>query len=321
MEEKRSDVSSWKVSELSAFLKKRNIRTDHLVEKMEYVALVEKAFADGVAPVTQSPKFTYPHFQPSSGYVTDTFRLNYINRSINAKTLPKDAARYAHIAGLIASNNPEHPIYFWQLFSVLGEKRIEDIVTAFYSAVFNDKEDWFVGTFKQLNSLNQHIWAQKMFWCDVMGGGSYYHGGKGRLAFHHSRAHKILTRKGAERWLQHMMATLEKVDLTSDRRVRPAICDFLHFFMEDYARDFSFDAKGLVEVPNRTSAAASGRAGKTTTNSSSRPSLLDIPEEEIRNLSVKELRMGLAALAIDWSDCLEKDDLIKKAIAARPTSS
>ena len=85
-----------------------------------------------------------------------------------------------------------------------------------------------------------------------------------------------------------MMATLEKVDLTSDRcfgkhgvfintqhartperqnvtqilhifffffafrRVRPAICDFLHFFMEDYARDFSFDAKGLVEVPNRT---------------------------------------------------------------------
>ena len=82
-------------------------------------------------------------------------------------------------------------------------------------------------------------------WCDVMGGGRYYHGGSYRLNFHHTHnAIKILNRKGAERWALHMNATLAWLN-DVDPLVKECLVDFMKFFMDDYGKEFNFDAKNL----------------------------------------------------------------------------
>ena len=47
---------------------------------------------------------------------------------------------------------------------------------------------------------------------------------------------------GAKQWMYHMRKTLnsDKVDLTDDPRVRPAINEFLKIMMDKYGYDFDF---------------------------------------------------------------------------------
>jgi hypothetical protein len=85
-------------------------------------------------------KFMYPSFPTATGHMTEVTRNQYINGAIADQVLPKEAFRMPQIISLSASNDITKPIQFWQLFSVLGQDRILDIVAKLYQRVFDDEE-------------------------------------------------------------------------------------------------------------------------------------------------------------------------------------
>ena len=187
-----------------------------------------------------------PRFRTALGYATDTYREKYISREIKAKRLPENAHRIAALVSLdAAADGDTAPLRFWQLFNVMGEKRIVAIVRNFYERVFSDPEEWFRRPFSDVAGIDHHVSTQSGMWCDVMGGGRYYHGGSYRLNFHHTHnAIKILNRKGAERWAGHMNATLAGLTDVAPQ-VRECLVEFMRFFIDDYGNEFRFDAKNL----------------------------------------------------------------------------
>eukprot|EP00164_Ancoracysta_twista_P000286 GFYU01000402.1.p1 GENE.GFYU01000402.1~~GFYU01000402.1.p1 ORF type:complete len:251 (+),score=71.52 GFYU01000402.1:210-962(+) len=156
---------------------------------------------------------------------------------------------------LEASTDPSHPIYYWQLFSVLGASRIEKIVQRFYENVYADDEDpEFKRAFTRISGIGHHVRTQTQFWIDAFGGGRAYHGGWYRLSFHHEyNARDIMHRKGAERWMMHMNKAIEESDLTDDPRVRECFLEFLKVHMDKYADQFDFVADGIQYGPNTKS--------------------------------------------------------------------
>ncbi|MGB1009146.1 MAG: hypothetical protein ACPGVP_05455 [Thiolinea sp.] len=84
-------------------------------------------------------QFSYPNYAPQHGYMTAQIQQKYIQSAISKKTLPENAHRMAHIISLTAPNDVRQPIQFWQLYSVLGQQRIVDIVTRFYRRVYADE--------------------------------------------------------------------------------------------------------------------------------------------------------------------------------------
>ena len=151
---------------------------------------------------TQGP-FSYPHFQPRQGYMTAQIQRKYIESAIRQKNLPGNAHRMEPIISLTASNDARQPIQFWQLYSVLGEDRIVDIVARFYRRVYAD-EHWFRSVFSNIGDVDSHTNTQSSMWIDVMGGGRVYHGGEYRLSFHHTHnAMQLLNDRGAQRWVKN----------------------------------------------------------------------------------------------------------------------
>ena len=67
---------------------------------------------------------SYPNFEPSAGYMTESVQRAYISKGIEKNILPKEAHRMPEILSLVASNDLQKPIQFWQLFSVLGQNNI-----------------------------------------------------------------------------------------------------------------------------------------------------------------------------------------------------
>lgn len=184
-----------------------------------------------------------PRYQAENGYLTQTTRKSYIKRAVEAGLLPPHARRMEKITSLQASHDPQVPIQFWQLFSVLGPQPIVGIVADFYQRVFDD-EPWFTSVFARVGNLNHHISTQASMWLDVMGGGPYYHGAEFRLNFHHTHnAHSLMNEEGARRWVTLMVASLEasKPLMGDDPRVRASLNTFLAHFFAKYARDFQFE--------------------------------------------------------------------------------
>eukprot|EP01084_Bolivina_argentea_P149032 260431_1 len=138
------------------------------------------------------------------------------------------------------------PLYFWQLYSLLGYSRINKIVSVFYKSIFDDKNaknKWFRDAFVKIGPLQHHIGTQVAFWLDAFGAGKRYHGGEFRLDYHHRyNAHAVMTKNGAILWMEHMRNTLnlKTIDLTNDERVRPAINEFLQLMLNKYGHDFNF---------------------------------------------------------------------------------
>ena len=184
-----------------------------------------------------------PRYQAENGYLTQTTRKSYIKRAVEARLLPPHARRMEQITSLQASQDPQMPIQFWQLFSVLGPEPIVGIVADFYQRVFDD-EPWFTSVFAQVGYLDHHISTQASMWLDVMGGGPYYHGAEFRLNFHHTHnAHSLMNEEGARRWVTLMVASLEasKPLMGDDPRVPASLNTFLAHFFAKYARDFQFE--------------------------------------------------------------------------------
>ena len=189
----------------------------------------------------------YPKYPTRHGYMSEKIQRDYITSAIAKEILPTDAHRVAQIVSLNASNDVTKPVQFWQLYSVLGQDRIVDIVGNFYERVFAD-EDWFTSVFARVGGIGHHVNTQASMWIDVMGGGPYYHGAEFRLNFHHTHnAIQLMNEKGAERWSRLMIETLDSSaqHMTEDPRIRPSINTFLTHFMSKYSQEFAFESRSV----------------------------------------------------------------------------
>jgi truncated hemoglobin YjbI len=197
-------------------------------------------------------EFSYPNFRTQHGYMTKSAQTAYVATAMDAGLLPSDTMRRADLVSLKAPNDPNVPIQFWQLFSILGPEPIIAIVQDFYERVFAD-EDWFTSVFARVGPLEHHINTQASMWADVMGGGPYYHGADFRLSFHHTHnAITLMNDRGATRWVNLMQQTLAVSDqhLPDDPRVRIALNTFLTHFMAKYAEEFSLGDVGAFGETN-----------------------------------------------------------------------
>lgn len=236
------------------------------------------------------------------GYMSENIQRDYITSAIARKVLPRDAHRMEQIISLNASSDPTRPIQFWQLYSVLGQGPIVNIVGNFYERVFAD-EDWFTSVFARVGGIGHHINTQAAMWIDVMGGGPYYHGAEFRLNFHHTHnAVQLMNEKGADRWSQLMIKTLDDSaqHMGDDPRVRTSINTFLSHFMSKYAEEFTFQNRSVF--------------GATNAPITRKINFLRMTTEAIEALPEDELSDALRERGVDVSKYKEKADLVNKAL-------
>ena len=236
------------------------------------------------------------------GYMTDKVQRDYIYGAMETGALPNNAHRMPEIISLSAPADRSKPIQFWQLYSVLGQDPIVNIVADFYQRVFAD-EEWFTSVFAKVGDIRHHINTQASMWIDVMGGGPYYHGAEFRLNFHHAHnAHQLMNDAGAQRWARLMLETLNDSDkyLPDDPRVRPSINTFLSHFMGKYAQEFGFKDGYLF--------------GETNPAIKRRINFLKMTTAEIEELSEGEISAALTERGVDVSNYNDKAALINKAL-------
>lgn len=178
-------------------------------------------------------------FKPREGYTTAAVHKESCRHNPEIK-----ATDVSNEYALMADTDHNQPLYFWQLYSLIGQKPIIDLVTDFYRRVYADQDpkyQWFKKAFTELAPLDHHIATQTAYWIDAMGGGRVYHGGNYRLSFHHTHnARQVMTAAGAKRWMFHMRGALEAARF-DDPRVKPCIIEFLKTKMMSYAQEFGWD--------------------------------------------------------------------------------
>jgi truncated hemoglobin YjbI len=247
-------------------------------------------------------KFSYPNYSPKNGYLTEKIRQKYINIAVSNKVLPENAHRMRQIVSLSASNDITKPIQFWQLYSVLGQDRIVNIVRNFYERVFDD-EKWFSSVFTRIAGISHHIDTQAGMWLDVMGGGLAYNGGEYRLSFHHTHnAIQLMNDKGAQRWVKLMVETLADStnNMTEDTRVRLSINTFLTYFISKFAIEFQFSDCGMF--------------GDTNPPVMRNINFLNMTSDAIEALTESELKEALTGRGVDVTKYRDKKELVNKAL-------
>ncbi len=243
-----------------------------------------------------------PKFPTRPGYMTEKIQRDYIQAAMDKNLLPTQANRMADILSLTAPRDGSKPIQFWQLYSVLGQDPIVEIVQSFYRRVF-EQDDWFRSVFERVGGINHHINTQASMWIDVMGGGPYYHGAEFRLNFHHTHnAMQLMNDKGAALWSKLMLETLDASShlKEGDPRIRASINTFLSFFMDKYADDFAFE--------NRSFFGATNPPYKRKIN------FMKMTEQAIEALSDAELSEALSERGVDVSQYEGKAAKVKKAL-------
>ena len=189
-------------------------------------------------------------FTPKDGFLIQIIKNEYIKYLLEKGELI-DTCIDKSVLSLNATDNPSKTLYFWQLYSILGEKPILKLITNFYTRVFNDHEKpWFRDFFKDLGTLEYHIKGQTNFWLDTMGAGKYYRGAEKRLKFKHELAREIMTTTAANRWLYHMVLALKDTydSFPHDPRIIPCLEKFLYFFMHRYSLEFDFN---FIDIKSR----------------------------------------------------------------------
>lgn len=214
-----------------------------------------------------------------------------------------NAHRMAQIISLTAANDITKPIQFWQLYSVLGQDRIVKIVRNFYERVFDD-EDWFRAVFARVGGVDHHVNTQASMWLDVMGAAPFYHGGEGRLNFHHTHnAFQLMNEKGAKRWAKLMVETLDDSaeHMTQDKRVRPSINTFLTHFFGKYAAEFNFENRETF--------------GNTNSPVKQKINFMNMTSGAIEAMSETELKEALMGRGVDVGSYQDKIGLVNKALS------
>lgn len=181
--------------------------------------------------------------QCSKGYVTTAAISHFLDMH------PEVPREEAH--NLQANLDTTQPLYFWQLYSLLGTDRIVKIVQNLYASIAADKEEpWLPNAFTRISDWDHHVATQAGFWLDAMGRGKFYHGGEYRVEFHHHHnAGHVMTQVGAARWMHHMRHALDISDLGTDPRVKACIDEFVRTRMEKYAASHDFETGDRVYKP------------------------------------------------------------------------
>jgi truncated hemoglobin YjbI len=214
------------------------------------------AWSTSSQPLTVS-KVSCAALHPTAcGYATEQGRLDWL--SAHGITTREEQLKISQ--SLVADPNLDRPLYFWQLFSLLGRNRIFGIVRSFYERVYADNQErWFRDAFARISGIDHHVATQAAFWIDALGGGSAYHGGDYRLNFHHTHnAEAVMNAKGATRWMHHMTGALNDHEQSLhalDPRILPCLVDFLRTKMLKYAQQHGWkfensDFDGLPTVSN-----------------------------------------------------------------------
>lgn len=177
----------------------------------------------------------------SEGILTRRYKNEYIKYGLQKGLFDIFVLNDENVLSYKASPEP-YKLYFWQLYDVIGEEHLKDIITRFYKRVFEDvEEEWFRSSFVETGDLEHHITGQLLFWKDIMGGGSFYVGGEKKLNIKHKMVKEVMTKEGAKRWMFHMNAVLADTSFTQDKRIIPCIKDFLEFAMDKYGIEFDFN--------------------------------------------------------------------------------
>lgn len=181
---------------------------------------------------------------PKLGILTDIIIKEYILYLNNKNLVLNNSVNYLEITSLYANDDINKPLYFWQLYNILGKEIIIKLITIFYTKIFNDTNFlWFKEEFEDLGNLQYHINGQTNFWLDIMGGGPYYNGGLKKLNNKHKLVKNIMTKKGADLWMYYMIESLKEIknDISFDSRILICLVDFLYFFMMKYGYEFDFN--------------------------------------------------------------------------------
>jgi hypothetical protein len=122
--------------------------------------------------------------------------------------------------------------------------------------------------------------------------------------------------------------------------VRASINTFLGYFMDDYAKKFNFKSYSKARANNNSKHALafgdrnpgvgvdgypietkssnnktdSSNSTTTTTTTTVSVNLMNLSEQQIRGMKASELKAALIRYKIDVTDCLEKDQLVEKAL-------
>ena len=70
---------------------------------------------------------------PTHGFTTKLLQQEFMKLH--------DIHPHPHVVTLDAKENTSDRLYFWQLYSVLGEDEMTEIITIFYRDVLSDQED------------------------------------------------------------------------------------------------------------------------------------------------------------------------------------
>jgi len=243
-----------------------------------------------------------PNFPTQPGYMTEKIQRDYIQAAMAKNLLPPQAHRMADILSLAAPSDESKPIQIWQLYSVLGQDAVVELIQSFYQRVF-EQDDWFTSVFERVGGIQIHINAQASMWIDVMGGGPYYHGAEFRLNAHHTHnAMQLMNDKGAELWSSLMLETLDSSTHLAavDPRIRLSINTFLSFVMSKYAEDFSFENRSYF--------------GETNPPYRRKINFMKMTEQEIESLSETELAEALSEQGVDITQYEGKAGKVNKAL-------
>ena len=187
--------------------------------------------------------YNYPKYKSEYGNLTEKFRDRYLKFRIEKGLLNEKIIEKKNLRNLIASNDINDEIFFWQLFSVLGTKKINKIVETFYIKIFNDKKfTWFKNEFIESGNIEYHINGQKNFWLDIMGGGKYY-SDESKLDKKHNMVKNIMIEEASNIWLNYMLETLNELEINKmeDIRIFDCLKEFINYFMYLYSNEFNFN--------------------------------------------------------------------------------
>ena len=197
-------------------------------------------------------------FEPSPGYVNVKNRQDYLLYFHGVKKEGDGSHKVEDLPtkSLEASTNINDQLYFWQLYSLIGDGPIKELLRDFYERIFSDDEaPWFRDAFVDVRDMEEHIEGQSSYWIDAFGGGKHYPGGNTRVfARHGGNAQDLMNNKGARRWMHHMggalLAMKEKKRFADDPRILPCIVEFLKSRMISYAsrHKWEFDSTDFDEL-------------------------------------------------------------------------
>jgi hypothetical protein len=113
-----------------------------------------------------------PRFRVKYGSMTRSVQEAWIALEIERGRMPAGSLRVDKIVSLEASDDPDDPLYFWQLYSILGKHPVRKVAQNFYARVFEDQDDDdFRATFEKSSEMEYHVLMQTFMYLDCFGGG------------------------------------------------------------------------------------------------------------------------------------------------------